>query len=102
MVGFRPARNKAAAAILRRGRTPRQQRGRRPGPALALGVRSHLPRSPWRRRALLPAPTQLAAAAARRRLRLLSMAPSTTTRRGGPWRGSGATARGDWPVCLVT
>lgn len=66
MVGFRPARNKAAAAILRRGRTPRQQRGRRPGPALALGVRSHLPRSPWRRRALLPAPTQLAAAAARR------------------------------------
>lgn len=64
MVGFRPARNKAAAAILRRGRTPWQQRGRRPGPALDLGVRSHLPRSPWRRRAPLPAPAQLAAAAA--------------------------------------
>lgn len=41
---------------MRRGRAPRRQRWRQPGPTLALGVRPHLPRSPWRRRrrALLP------------------------------------------------
>lgn len=98
MRGLRPARNKADAAILRRGRAPRRQRWRRPGPTLALGVRPHLPRSPWRwrrrQRALLPG--RLTAATARRRL--LSMAPSTTTRRGG----TGARQHGDWPGRRVT
>lgn len=59
--GLRPARNKAAAAILRRGLAPRRQRW--PGPTLAQGVRPHLPRNPWRRRALLPRTAGNAAAA---------------------------------------
>lgn len=78
-------------------RAPRRQRWRRPGPALAAGERPHLPRSPWRRRALL--------AGRQWRPRRLPMAPSTTTRRGGtralharPRRaaiGSAAASR-DW------
>lgn len=99
---------------MRRGRAPRRQRW--PGPTLAQGVLPHLPRNPWRRRALLPQTAGNAAAApaalngafhhneARRDLRAAAGARRAAIGPGTASRGQaglqGDAAR-DWRRCRV-